>query len=146
MIVMHCSLGKVTAIYCFLSTVLEVSFTQELYNASESDGVVRILFAYSGILERQVQVEIFTEDIDAEEGADYQNVSITITLNENSMDYMVSIPLEEDNRLENDEFFRANLASTDDVVMFGLASSVIRIVDSNRKQALYLLARLYQSY
>ncbi len=91
-----------------------------------------VCFTYAGEFERAVAIEVFTEDIDAEEEVDYQGLFTTVNIETQGM-LCMNVTLIQDSRLENDEYFTVNLISSDPAANFTLSRAEIIILDANRK-------------
>lgn len=107
-------------------------FTQDVYTVSETNRTVAVCFTHDGEFERNVTVLLFTEDISAVEGTDYEGVSVNIMFDMQGT-FCTNLVLIEDTVLEEEEALEVNLRSNDSAVNFTLSRAEVRILDSNRE-------------
>ena len=86
----------------------------------------------TGHLEREIEVMLFTSDLDAVSAMDYQALSTTLTF-AMQRPMCANLSVLADSVLETNETFQINITSFDPAVNITLAEAAVIISDSNRE-------------
>ena len=81
-----------------------------MYSASESSGVIEVVVAVlQGLLSDDVAVRFYTEDGTALSTSDYTSANQTLTFSPTTTRMTISVPIQDDNIDEDDEYFIGRL-------------------------------------